>query len=288
MPVPTAISSLSQTAASNSPPGTESPTSADDYLRQYSAFIATLRDGKGHSAEVDLASAATCDIGGQNSLFVRVTGTTTITSFGTTYNGPRFVRFAGALTLTHNASSLILPGAANIVTAAGDACVVVPLAAGWQVVVYQRAAIFYGNAPAFSAYASATASIANDTLTKVVIDTEEFDTNSCFDTALNRFTPTTPGYYFFSGTTNFTTLGASNDRFGKTYLYKNGANFKAGSEVNLSTTRAGQGMPLSALVYMNGTTDYAEMFVQQNSGGALTLSGGSTSTFFSAHLARPA
>lgn len=145
MPVETSIANLSQTAASNSPPGTESPTTIDDYHRQALAFVAQHRDGKGFSAEADIASAATCDIGAANTFFLRVTGTTTITSFGTpSLPGPRFLRFAAALTLTHNASSLILPGAANITTAAGDACVVVPLAAGWQVVAYQPAALFVG------------------------------------------------------------------------------------------------------------------------------------------------
>lgn len=141
MPVPSSIDDLSQTANSNSPPGSENPNTADDYLRTYAAYIATLRDGKGHSDEVQVASAATADIGAANSLFVEITGTTTITSFGTTYNGPRFVRFSGALTLTHNASSLILPGGANITTVAGDACIVIPNAAspsGWRVVNYQR------------------------------------------------------------------------------------------------------------------------------------------------------
>jgi hypothetical protein len=58
---------------------------------------------------VTLASAATTDIGAQNSVFLNITGTTTITSFGTNYNGPRYIRFDGALTLTHNATTLILP-----------------------------------------------------------------------------------------------------------------------------------------------------------------------------------
>lgn len=44
MPVPSAITALSQTPGSNSPPGNESPTTADDYLRTYAAFIAILRD----------------------------------------------------------------------------------------------------------------------------------------------------------------------------------------------------------------------------------------------------
>ena len=143
MPVPTLISELSQTAGSNSPAGSESPTTADDYFRTYASFIAQLRDGKGFTDEVDVASAATCDIGAVNSLIVRITGTTGITSLGTTYNGPRFVRFADALTLTHNATTLILPGGANITTATDDALIAVPSGStpnGWRVIAYQKAA----------------------------------------------------------------------------------------------------------------------------------------------------
>lgn len=94
--------------------------------------------------ETDIASASTVNIGAENTCFLRVTGTTTITSFGTTYKGPRYLRFAGALTLTHNASTLILPTGANITTAAGDYALVVPKATtgtadGWAVAVYQKA-----------------------------------------------------------------------------------------------------------------------------------------------------
>ena len=46
MPVPSSITSLSQTAGSNSPAGSESPALIDDYLRALSAFIAYLRDDK--------------------------------------------------------------------------------------------------------------------------------------------------------------------------------------------------------------------------------------------------
>jgi hypothetical protein len=142
MPVPSDIADLSQTAGNNSPPGSESPTTADDYLRAQAAFIAMLRDGKGFSGAVQLASGSTTDIGAQNALFVEVTGTTTITSFGTNYNGPRFLRFTGALTLTHNATSLVLPGGANITTAAGDCAIAVPNQAGngWNVVQFMSAA----------------------------------------------------------------------------------------------------------------------------------------------------
>jgi hypothetical protein len=95
-------------------------------------------------AWVDLASATTTDLStvGAN---VRITGTTTITGFGTAPSGvTRKLRFAAALTLTHNATSLILPGAANILTAAGDTAEAISLGSGnWVLVNFTRAAAGY-------------------------------------------------------------------------------------------------------------------------------------------------
>lgn len=145
MPVPTQIQELSQTAGSNYPQGTDSPSTLDDVQRAIASFIALLRDSKGLTSVKTLASAGTVDIGGADSYAVEITGTTAITSFGTNYSGPRHIRFTGALTLTHNASLLNLPGAANITTAAGDSCVAVPNSTGngWNVTSYQ----VYGDPP---------------------------------------------------------------------------------------------------------------------------------------------
>lgn len=73
-----------------------------------------------------VASAATTDIWTPaDGNTVHVTGTTTITSFGTAPQAGAYRRviFDGSLTLTHGAN-LGIPGAANIVTSAGDTCVV--------------------------------------------------------------------------------------------------------------------------------------------------------------------
>jgi hypothetical protein len=71
-----------------------------------------------------IASAATVNIGAASGNYLQVTGTVTITAFDTVAAGvERMLEFAGALTLTHNATSLILPGGANIVTAAGDCAI---------------------------------------------------------------------------------------------------------------------------------------------------------------------
>lgn len=80
----------------------------------------TPASGGTSQGEATVASAATCDIGGANAQRVQITGTTGITSFGTTANALRFVRFAGSLSITHNATTLILKGGATRTVQAGD------------------------------------------------------------------------------------------------------------------------------------------------------------------------
>jgi hypothetical protein len=87
-----------------------------------------------------IASAATTDLSTVGSQNVTVTGTTTITAFGTAPAGTfRRLVFSGILTLTHNATSLILPQGGNVVTAVGDTLEAVSLGSGnWRVTSYTR------------------------------------------------------------------------------------------------------------------------------------------------------
>jgi hypothetical protein len=89
----------------------------------------------------DVASASTVDLSAIRGDMVDITGTTTITAFGTVAAGvQRIVRFTGILTLTHNATSLILPGAANITTAANDTAILRSLGSGnWLCIHYKKA-----------------------------------------------------------------------------------------------------------------------------------------------------
>lgn len=81
----------------------------------------TLTGQLNNAATVTIASAATVNIGAAASNDLIINGTTTITAFDSIAAGAtRKVKFSGALTLTHNATSLILPGGANITTAAND------------------------------------------------------------------------------------------------------------------------------------------------------------------------
>ena len=109
-----------------------------------------------------LASAATTDLSTITTVGASITGTTTITAFAGN-NLLRVVKFAGILTLTYNATTLILPGAASITTAAGDTAIVLTDASGnATVVTYTRAA----NAPlTYATAAEYRANTANRILT---------------------------------------------------------------------------------------------------------------------------
>ncbi len=89
----------------------------------------------------DIASASTVNIGAAVGGFMHVTGTTTITAFDTVTTGTeRTLKFDGILTLTHNATSLVLPGAANITTAAGDTAIFRSEGSGnWRCISYMKA-----------------------------------------------------------------------------------------------------------------------------------------------------
>jgi hypothetical protein len=97
----------------------------------------------GGGAINNIASSGTTDLCSQKPTTVTVTGTTTITSFGSTCQVGQIknVIVSGALTLTHNATSLILPNAGlNITTAAGDTLEAVYLGSGnWRVTNYTLA-----------------------------------------------------------------------------------------------------------------------------------------------------
>jgi hypothetical protein len=92
------------------------------------------------AASVTVPSATTTDLGAAASNNIIISGVTTITSFGTVAAGvTRDVTFSGALVLTHNGTSLILPGGANITAVAGDTLSALSLGSGnWRVTRYDR------------------------------------------------------------------------------------------------------------------------------------------------------
>ena len=137
MSIPTTIESLSTTAASNGPAGSEDRSIADDGLRQAYAFTRQLV-----TLGSNIASASSITPPSTGSVF-NITGVVTITAIASTnsWDG-RVVTFifAAALTLTHGAN-LALPGSVNITTAANDVATFVQTASGaWRLRTYTYAA----------------------------------------------------------------------------------------------------------------------------------------------------
>ena len=115
-----------------------------------------------------------------------------------------------------------------------------------------------GNMPAFSAYNSSSQSISSATATKVILQTEAFDTASCFDNSTNyRFTPNVAGYYQINGRIRYegTSITAANIQ-----IYKNGSVYVIGNELTNTATQTTNGIVVSELIYLNGSTDYVELY----------------------------
>jgi hypothetical protein len=134
-----------------------------------------------------------------------------------------------------------------------------------------------GNMPAFSAYQSSAQTLSSNTLTKIQFQSEEFDTASAFDSTTNyRFTPQVAGYYQI----NFALavgVAATNILLN---LYKNGSAFKVGFSSSASMASA----TMSALVFLNGSTDYIEAYAQITVGQVLATT--ATYTYFQGSLVR--
>ena len=116
--------------------------------------------------------------------------------------------------------------------------------------------------------------------------TEDWDTNSNYDNTTNyRFTPTVAGYYQVNIKIQLDNTGSGGETY--TALYKNGSLHKrVGFTPNIAST---QRSPVgSILVYLNGSTDYVEAYVFQNTGGSVPLNGTSEFNYFQAFLVRAA
>lgn len=141
-----------------------------------------------------------------------------------------------------------------------------------------------GNMPAFSAYKSSNQSITSNTWTKVTFDVEEFDTANCFTSS--TFTPNVAGYYQVNGTADMYPSTGTATR-SSIRIYKNGGSpYKAGNEVQISN-QTEMSCVVSVLFYMNGTTDYLELYALQT-GTSPIVAGTQGLSYFQAVLVRAA
>ena len=121
--------------------------------------------------------------------------------------------------------------------------------------------------PAFSAYYSGSAQTpAANTWTKLIFNTEDFDTANCFDSTTNyRFTPNVAGYYQINLISTVGQNGATTTNYYAS-IYKNGstyANTLTGDVPNGSYSN----QSISIVLYLNGSTDYVEAYIRPSQTG---------------------
>ncbi len=121
------------------------------------------------------------------------------------------------------------------------------------------------------AYRNAAQNIDAKSSTKVLIDTISFDTEDVVDIANSRITPSLPGYYQVSAQVYISSV-PSGERI-LTNIYKNGIGVSAGSGVK-SGAQGDGGSVASDLIYMNGETDYLELYAYNTHSSALALDAG--------------
>ena len=134
-----------------------------------------------------------------------------------------------------------------------------------------------GTGPAFSATNSSNQTVTAGVSTKITLDSEAFDTNNNF--ASSRFTPTVAGYYQI----NAGVYCPSTSRI-LAIIVKNGTIFTYGTDLQTSTTE--QRSRVSQLLYLNGSTDYVELYALPITG--TTIGSLSENTFLSGAMVRAA
>lgn len=137
------------------------------------------------------------------------------------------------------------------------------------------------NAPKVSAHRNAVnqTAIANGSPTKVQITNTEYGT---IDTTNYRWVPNKAGYYLVIGSVGWVALPDNSHTI--TYIYKNGASYKVSSVASNNSSDTSLINQVVATVYMNGTTDYLELFARQVQSPSATadISGDISRTFLQA------
>jgi len=132
--------------------------------------------------------------------------------------------------------------------------------------------------PAFAVYMQNGGSnygTSGGTYTKVPYDTVEYDTNSNFSTVNKRFTPTVAGYYMFTATVG---MGGATDEI-QVAIYKNGSIYK-NNNLGATSNIFYPSLPISHIMYMNGSTDYVEIYSYWHV-GTDNIQYGAANTFWS-------
>jgi hypothetical protein len=149
-----------------------------------------------------------------------------------------------------------------------------------------------GTGPAFRACLTGDQVVTTSVTTKLSLSTEIFDTAGRFNNTGSTvggipayaFLPNVAGYYQFSSSIYASSTTGLTYNFSQ--IHKNGS--MDSSTIYGPYSGLGNMGATSSLIYLNGTTDYVELYVQVAGTGTLTIGSPSPYTFFTGALVRAA
>jgi len=167
-----------------------------------------------------------------------------------------------------------------------DRTLVLPDEAG-TVLTSGTPTVFPKGVPAFSAYLLSSQTVSSATWTKIAFNGESWDTNNNYDKDTNyRFTPTVAGYYQVNVCVG--PYGSGEPSRAQVGLYKNGSIYLRLWDVQIAASGSwANGTSGSGLVYLNGSTDYIEVYIYLTvKSGTPTIESTVSATSFSGVLVR--
>jgi len=208
-----------------------------------------------------------------------VTGTVSFAAMTVAADRQFTLQFDGALTMTHHATNLDLPGEANITTAAGDVAVFQSTGANTvQCIAYTKAdgtpvvSAGIGTIPVLKVTIWPDQTISTGTATKVLYVTENLDSNNDFTS--NTWTPSVAGSYLVIGRVTVQSLGDGDTVY--LTILKNATIsasvlYHTGLAADITVITAG-------IIEVNGSTDTIECQVTHDKGSDANLAAGIANT----------
>ena len=155
-----------------------------------------------------------------------------------------------------------------------------------------------GNMPAFGAYQNNnTTSIASGTWTLCPNNTEYFDTNGCYNNTGSTVTLnglSVPAYAFMPNVAGYYQVNACTSIYsgmtGKMFIaiYKTGSSYCTGNEIGFTASVTQAVGTVQSVVYLNGTTDYVQIYAWHNIGTTQSIDYGTSGNWFNCAMVRAA
>jgi hypothetical protein len=142
--------------------------------------------------------------------------------------------------------------------------------------------------PMFSVYKGSGQTVSSGVFTKITFDQVDYNFEGGYSTSTNRFTPNVAGYYQINALTYLQAATYTNRLL--TVIKRNDSlEYKFGTDQIVPNSTATEARSLvSSLIYLNGTTDYLEIYALTTGSGTLTIQSGIPNTWWTGYLVRAA